>query len=246
MCNVNENDIVKEIVTQTAGKAYDDIAHPTAHALGQLISFLPRTVKVWFGKWEKWILNGEFEIEQTKILLANRLKQTSVEKITEPEPYVAVPALQQLSYSLNSEELRQLYANLLASAMNIDTKEYVHPSFVDIIRQLLPDEARVLKLIYQNSEKHIVVENPNDDCPFPKLVHIADNSNEISTSTMIQDSPESYAFYLDNLQRLRLLKTQAVFSEDSYPKEFAKKYSEIELTEYGRLFCSICVIGEEI
>ena len=46
-------EIAKELVTQTAGSAYNDVAHPAAQATGQLVSFIPRTIRVWFGKWEK-------------------------------------------------------------------------------------------------------------------------------------------------------------------------------------------------
>lgn len=106
MSNDVNQEVAKELVAQTAGKTYDDIAHPTAHATGQIVSFVPRTIKVWLGKWEKWILNGEYAIKETELLLEEKLKRIPEEKIVEPEPYVAVPALQQLSYSFNSEELR--------------------------------------------------------------------------------------------------------------------------------------------
>ena len=43
MSNDINQDIAKELVAQTAGKAYEDVAHPTAHATGKLISFIPRT-----------------------------------------------------------------------------------------------------------------------------------------------------------------------------------------------------------
>lgn len=52
-----------------------------------------------------------------------------------PEAYVAVPALQAISYSMNSEELRNMYANLLAKAIDIDEKDKVHPAFVELIKQ---------------------------------------------------------------------------------------------------------------
>ena len=107
MSNDINNDIAKELVSQTAGKTYDDLAHPTAHATGQIVSFIPRTVKVWLGKWEKWILNGEYTIRETEKLLEEKLKHIPEDKIVEPEPYVAVPAIQQLSYSLDSDELRE-------------------------------------------------------------------------------------------------------------------------------------------
>ena len=144
----DEKNAVSEIIGESKevlGKVYDDIAHPTTKSIGNTLSLIPRTIGVWLGKWEKWIINGEYAIAETKKLLEEKLKNVPEEKIVEPEPYVAVPAIQQLSYSIDNPDLREMYANLLAASMNADTKWNVHPSFVDIIRQLTPDEAKLLK-----------------------------------------------------------------------------------------------------
>lgn len=204
MSNDINQDVAKELVAQIAGKTYDDIAHPTAHATGQIISFIPRTIKVWLGKWEKWILNGEYAIKETEILLAEKLKHVPEEKIVEPEPYVAVPALQQLSYSLDSEALRELYANLLASSMNIDTKGVVHPSFVDIIKQLTPDEAKLLNYIYNQANRGIAiidVEMRIDGGKNGVLSLLKSFSNVYDD---ILDDPDHYLVCIDNLLRLNL------------------------------------------
>ena len=54
-------------------------------------------------------------------------------------------SLESIPYTISNEELYNLYANLLAKAMYADTKESVHPSFVEIIKQLSPADALVLK-----------------------------------------------------------------------------------------------------
>ena len=77
--------------------------------------------------------------------MAQKLKDVPEEKIVSPEPYVAVPALQAISYCMDSEELREMFANLLATAMNADTKDDAHPAFVEIIKQLSPLDAKILK-----------------------------------------------------------------------------------------------------
>lgn len=65
--------------------------------------------------------------------------------IESPDPHIAVPALQYISYCMDNDELRDMYANLLANSMNKVVKNGVHPGFVEIIKQLSPDEARLLK-----------------------------------------------------------------------------------------------------
>jgi hypothetical protein len=71
-----------------------------------------------------------------------RLKGVPREKIVPPEPRIAVPALQALTYSLDDKLIRDMFANLLAADMNVDTKRDAHPAFVEIIKEMTPAEAR--------------------------------------------------------------------------------------------------------
>ncbi|MBO4522161.1 MAG: DUF4393 domain-containing protein [Methanomicrobium sp.] len=200
-----KQEIAKELVAQTAGKAYDDIAHPAAQAVGKIVGFIPRTIRVWLGKWEKWILNGEYAIKETEKLLEEKLKEVPEEKIVEPEPYVAVPAIQQLSYSINNPDLREMYANLLAASMNTDTKWDVHPSFVDIVRQITPDEAKLLKHLSTESNQPVI-----------DVIHTLKNDEYIvivrrftNIAEGICDNVNGIFAYLDNLERLKLIEFPA-------------------------------------
>lgn len=254
------NEIAKELVSQTAGKAYDDVAHPAAQATGQLVSFIPRTIRVLLKNWEKWIVNGEYAIKETEKLLEKKLEDISPEKIVEPEPYVAIPAIQQLSYSLDSEELREMYANLLASSMNKDTKTNVHPSYVDIIKQLCPDEAKLLKVLSGE---------PNQPLINVKKIRKTDGGyiviiqNFTLLAEEICDNPSEVFSYLDNLERLKLIdiidnvyiKDDAVYQPlEEYPeikKIMNSKIEEgfvyeitrhkFELTAFAKSFIKVCL-----
>lgn len=134
-------------VLETVPQLYDDALKPAVQETGRFLERIPRAINAAFSDLDKWILNKEYSIEETKKLLEYKLQNISPDKIVTPEPYVAIPALQAITYSMNSEELRELYANLLAKSMNIDTKNFVHPSFVEIIKQLSPEDAQVLNKI---------------------------------------------------------------------------------------------------
>ena len=67
-------------------------------------------------------------------------------KIVPPEPYVAIPVIIALSYSMEVAALRDFYAKLLAKSMIIDTKDQVHPAFVEIIKQMSPIDAENIGL----------------------------------------------------------------------------------------------------
>ena len=134
-------------ILKTAPTIYEDALQPTVQEVGKFTARILRAINAAFSGLDKWILNKEYAIAETKKLLEQKLQNVDPEKIVTPEAYVAVPAIQAISYSMDNEELRNLYANLLAKAMNADTKEAVHPAFVEIIKQMSPIDALVLKEI---------------------------------------------------------------------------------------------------
>jgi len=125
-------------------EAYTDLVQPSAKAIGQTISIIPRALNLALQPLQKWIAAKEANYAQTEKLIAEKLSDVTPDKIVTPDAYVAVPALQNLAYCMESSELRELYANLLSKAVQIDKKEAVHPAFVEVIRQLSPLDARTL------------------------------------------------------------------------------------------------------
>lgn len=201
------DEITKGILEQTKGVAvqvYNDAVSPVIKPIGEILGFLPRTIKLAFSGWEKWIINGEESLKLTAEAIKEKVKQIPEEKLVEPEPYVAIPAIQQISYCQNSEELRNLYANLLTSSMNIDKKWQVHPSFVDIIKQLNPDEARYLKelppvVIDIHPLIDVEFSFGNNKGGYPII------SNFTDYNINILEHPKNICAYIDNLVRLNLI-----------------------------------------
>ena len=133
MCDKNSKETIISVVKDLANEVYTDVAKPTLKSVGNIISLPFKAIDAALTPLKKWIDTKNYNYEQTRQLLAEKLKNVEEEKIIEPEAYVAVPALQQLSYSYDSKDLREMYANLLASSMNLEKKKFVHPAFVDII-----------------------------------------------------------------------------------------------------------------
>nr|WP_295681170.1 DUF4393 domain-containing protein [uncultured Lachnoclostridium sp.]DAD78566.1 MAG TPA: protein of unknown function (DUF4393) [Caudovirales sp. ctCiv1] len=135
---------------ETVPGVYDDSLKPATQEIGKTLTLIPRTINAALVPLRKWIAVRENNLAETEKLLAEKLAHVSADKIVTPEPYVAVPTIQAISYSMDNIELRNLYANLLAKAMNIDTKESVHPAYIDIIKQLSPSDALFLQHLCDN------------------------------------------------------------------------------------------------
>lgn len=152
---VDEEDIIK-IGKEIIPNIYDDGAKPAIKEMGNFIARPLKLINTLFQPLDVWLLNKKYNLEKTKVLLAERLKHVAENELVSPAPYVALPAIAALSYSMDSEELRDLYANLLSKAMVLGTKDKVHPSFVEIIKQLSPLDAIVFKEIMESSIKPII------------------------------------------------------------------------------------------
>lgn len=133
-------------VLKIAPDVYKDGLQPSVKESGKSLSLIPRAINAALAPLQKWIIYKEYSIKETEALLEEKLKNISAEKIVTPEAYVAVPTLQAISYCMDCYELRDMFANLLAKSMNVDTKNLVHPSFSEIIKQLSPLDANIIKL----------------------------------------------------------------------------------------------------
>ena len=153
-----------------------------------------------------------------------RKQKVDVDKIVPPEPYIAVPAIQALSYSMNSNDLRSMYANLLATSMNADKKWNVHPSFVEVIKQLSPDEAKILKSLTKDSYPIIDLRLVNPNGSFKVIVR-----NYTDVADEISEHPNKIFSYLDNLKRLELIEIPVgmrIANESAY--KHLEEHSEIK------------------
>ena len=201
------DELTKAIVEQSEGvlqETYKDIVSPSAKPVGIMLSLLPRTIRLGLSKWEKWVINGEESLRLTAQALKEKVDKIPEEKQCEPEPYIAVPAIQQISYCYDSEELRELYANLLASSMNTEKKTTVHPSFVDIIKQLTPDEAKILSRMPRTSVQNLPL--------IDVAIKVKDGGEHACARNIISptfydlcEHPESMSGYIENLKRLQLI-----------------------------------------
>lgn len=229
MSEFNPLEPFTDAITEVANKTYDDTLHPSLNATGKSLSLIPRAINAALSPLEAWILKKEYNIAETKKLLEIKLANVSPEKIVPPEPYVAVPTIQALSYCMDCEELRDLFASLLASSMNSDKKDDVHPSFVEIIKNMSPLDARIIKYITKNNKDNIPIVNYRFSKPgfyenskFLRNKKVIDIIDHIISIDDIETNPVNISASNHNLERLGLIDINYNFSisDSNYYKQF--------------------------
>ncbi len=152
-------DHVEKIVEQIPLKeAYEDTVKPFAKETSNLLSLIPRTIHATLLPLEQWILKREYAVKETEALLNKKLKYCEPNRIHSPEPSIAIPAIEAISYSKNCQQIREMYANLLAKSMIDGESDFVHPAFVEIIKQLTPDEAKIINYLLLYGDRQPVLE----------------------------------------------------------------------------------------
>ncbi|MEV7457949.1 DUF4393 domain-containing protein [Pseudarthrobacter oxydans] len=86
--------------------------------------------------------------------MAKKLADVPEENITAPKPSIAAPAMQQLGFSLEEADLKEMYLNLLATASDTRKTDTAHPSFVEIIKQLSAAELPTLNEILLRHDRY--------------------------------------------------------------------------------------------
>jgi hypothetical protein len=185
--------------------------------------------------------------------LLQRLAESKPEDIQPPQSYVAGQLLLQLQFCSEQEQLREMYANLLASAMLKDTATGVHPAFVQVIQQLTPDEAVILRHIASHGKNFSLDESYTDlHGPVNAKGSVSDQFR-ITCEKAAVVHPELSEAYLDNLLRLKVL-TEQRWSESEYvtPRHWADNQGSVtntagrlvELSAFGEHFIRTCVLAE--
>ena len=203
-------------------------------------------------------------LQDLRKLLEQELKDVPDENIVPPTPRIAIPALQNASITEESE-IRELYAKLLANSMNKVLKDGVHPGYIEIIKQLSPDEAKILKIMMGKATFPMITLRYEDGLG-QGLDALVDFSlvGELAKC----ENPYNTRQYFDNLERLGLIERDRGYvlkNEDRYkelenhPIVEEKKCGpfptfdgityntvklvkgKVQLSAFGHGFCSMCL-----
>ena len=243
------------------GQIYGDLAQPSVKAVGKALGtvfefstsiLLP--VK---------LLNEKFKLNFTKRLdeYKEKLEQIPEEKQCEVHPQIGTPIVEKLTYTTN-DEIADLFTTLLANASNIDMVHTAHPSFVNMIERMSPDEARILKYLKGKDEiqycnfngnstegrgfivlaDHVTMLDEEVDLQYPSNIN-AYIANFISLGILIDVLGK---FKIDKtiynaIREKYGLKTRESFYVPAVFKSITVEEGYYRITDFGRLFIDACV-----
>jgi len=130
---------------------YNDLIKPSAQELGKGLETVAKTVNLALEPLSAMIW-GYDQVKRYLIhSISTRLKSVESQSIVTPPPEIAIPAIDALRWCASKKEIRELFANLIARSMCAEYQDWCHPSFVNILKELTPDEAVILQSIYYSN-----------------------------------------------------------------------------------------------
>lgn len=190
---------------------YQDTLQPAAKQIGQSLETVTKTVNIALAP-IKVLVWGYEKIEEFIITrVSEKLKNIPEENITTPPPQVAGPAIEALRYVGHEENLRELYANLLATAMNKETIHKAHPGFVEILRNLTSDEAILLK-VFSPRRSYPLIDIKATTLEGARGYSVIYTNYSHFHKILELARPDLAPTYIDNLCRLGILEIPALTS----------------------------------
>jgi hypothetical protein len=257
-------DAIKGLVE--AVPVYEDALQPAAREIGRALQTIAKTVHIVLAPVSALVWGYDKIKDFVSTAVAEKLSQIPIERLQTPAPNVACPLLEALRYTGHEETLRDMYANLLAASMDTQTAFEAHPSFVDIIKQISPDEARLLKIMAvpqalpllevrweytvqdedhsggQYIQRNFSILGYQSGCTFPELTpRYLDNICRLGLGhidTLFEYTGKGVYDELEQHQMILDLKN----SFDEIPdRSITIKRRGLQITDLGEQFIKICV-----
>lgn len=259
--NELEKEFAKNAIELTREVA-DDLIRPTSKSIGENLGTMVDGVMGWLAYWgQKQKIKQEIFLEEFKKKISEKVMDIPHENLVEPPISVIGPIIDASKYYYEEIHYQEMFSDLLAAACDKKLTRSIHPSFVEILKQLAPLDAKLLSLFkYYYTYPICDIQAENEDntiTPFNQILFdFKDKQDLFSHEDMIYLTSS-----LDNLMRLGIvLKNKEIielgYNYDSFKNNFMyKEYdssknnnskleikpARIELTDFGRQFVRCCL-----
>lgn len=150
MEEINVNKVIAEVAKEQSKEIYQDGFKGAIQEGGQALqSIVGLFNNVILYPLKKANITYKYKLEEFENDLKSKIKDTPKENLIEAPISIVGPTIESLKYTVDTPEIREMYLNLLGTSMNIETVIYAHPSYVGIIKQMSPLDAKVLKRVVE-------------------------------------------------------------------------------------------------
>lgn len=205
----------------------------------------------------------ERKLEDYKAKIMAECAKIAPNKVLDPKLSIVGPALEASRFYIEEDILRDMFAKLIANSMNADKAKFTNGAFVEIIKQMCPLDAIILKTFLTTTEQpacRVIERADNNPLGTYKilidLLYIMPNQSIYDADSQVQNT-----ISLNNLSRLGLLEYDVgAVCPSLKPDSLYKPYEEfmsnlvkkehpnsdfkrgaVKITALGQAFISACL-----
>ena len=245
-------DIASESTKETR-KELDKAGAKGINKLAQLLWASPIGRKA-----DLYIAERPYKMKKALEEMQAKYQKIPEENRVEPSSYIALKGITELTYALDEDYLKEAFENILISDMDDRKQSKVLPAYIELVKQLSQNDAKMLKYFNENNIKNgpiFTIKYLSEDGGF-----IYRNNNIILINKDNNDVLE--CIIIDNLSRLKLIEISfSEYRNDStiYDKAFKEissfkdinllppnielGYSKrlLNITSFGQNFIDVCL-----
>ncbi|GKU82575.1 DUF4393 domain-containing protein [Niallia sp. NCCP-28] len=188
---------------------YPDLAQPALRKVGQALEttldFTMIPVK-YLGMFSQ---KADIQLKRNLNKYQEKLETLDMDSIGSVPPEIGVPILEELT-RITNEELTEMYTNLLVNASTVEKSRHAHPSFINVLKNISSDEARIIDYIMHNEKKLPIYVRYERESSAYGPVPVTDNINNINTLVSL-DFPDNNDFYIKNLVSLGIVEAKDLY-----------------------------------
>ena len=248
-------------VAKTAKDVLPQTTEETDGAISTLVGWFNNVVLY---PVKKANITYRYKLECFRDDLYNRVVQIPEEYVHEPDIAIAGPTLEALKYTYDEQELREMYVKLLSASVDSRKDSVVHPSYVEIIKQMNAYDAKLFKYLATYSG-YVKAINPNVKIKGTDKIYVnampewyidwSDSENVFKTSAalvrlskfgileLMFDRTAGTEGY-DNLAKSEELKAILQKYQASFPEQelfLDTTNSVLYVNDYGKQFAKTCL-----
>ncbi|OBX03797.1 hypothetical protein QV06_09450 [Gallibacterium genomosp. 3] len=212
---------ISTVATGVAVAAGKEVATVVSKGIGQTVSDMWYSIYgyKWSEKRQKREIEVAYNVEKFKEEIQAKSNNIPEENRIEPDIDVIGSTLESAKYRINKDEIRDMFSNLIVSAMDSSKADDIHPSFSEMIKMLSPLDAQNLYYLHHYQDETIsqIQVNLESGGYHTLYNHIFLGNPECQDNLQIEPS-------IDNLVRLKLVDvtyTEYKTQENLYEKHFS-------------------------
>lgn len=208
------NDITSNVILPPAG----EISTGITKLLGVVTTFIDNATY-------KYIENSKYKKEKFLKDLEEKYNKIPCDNIIDPDISILGTTLDALKYNLDKEYIVDLYTNILISDMDNRTKNDVHISYVEMLKQMSKDDLILLEKIYKSDNFIAIGKGKIVDETGRQLAYNFSTPLYIANiKDYLIENVDSFSSSIENLKRLGLIELSFLqtLSNDEFYNEIRK------------------------